>query len=85
MGQVTTTKYMFSNAAAFNQPVGAWNMAKVTTTWVRRSPSNHTQATNGEGCAGRADVLRRRVHGTVAANVSRRDLLRPTGGGVEHG
>ena len=53
MGQVTTTWIMFNNAAAFNQPVGAWNMAKVTDTSVRRSPSNHTRSTDGEGGAGR--------------------------------
>ena len=63
MGQVTTTKYMFGNAAAFNQPVGAWNMAKVTRTSVRRSPSNHIRTTDAEGVCGEATVLRRRVHG----------------------
>ena len=52
MGQVTTTWVMFNNAAAFNQPVGAWNMAKVTDTRVRRNPSNDTRATDGEGSAG---------------------------------
>ena len=46
-------QYMFNFANSFNQPVGAWNMAKVTDTSVRRSPSNHTRSTDGEGGAGR--------------------------------
>ena len=62
VGQVTTMQHMFQSESwvedAFNQPLGAWNMAKVTATYVRRSPSNHTRATDGEGCAEVAGVRR---------------------------
>ena len=52
---VTDMSRLVANApcvSTFNEDINGWNMAKVTEIWVRRSPSNHTRATDGEG-AGR--------------------------------